>query len=378
MAAMLSGRRIAILIAIVVVGLSASIYTSYLRDIHRAQERISIGSRIAETRCGPIEYGVGGDGPPVLFVHGAGGGFDQGLDFGRTLVASGFRVIAMSRFGYLRTPLPADASAAAQADAHACLLDALGIPYAAVIGGSAGAPSSLQLALRHPDRVSRLVLVVPALYVPRAGGEPSLQTPARTEFLFETALKSDFLFWAAIRLVRRTMLHAILATPPEIVDEASAEERARVEGNTSGYLASESATARVAQRRRSHVQSRTLRARTNYDAGARAQRGGRPLWDFRRRALHGRPHPGRAFRRIHERRTLVGRASARAHVRDSGLSQMKARLRSPQSFVVRNRNALPTTDTDDKLIARLAMIGDSSQPSAGYNTPAARGTPSAL
>jgi pimeloyl-ACP methyl ester carboxylesterase len=33
------------------------------------------------------------------------------------MVAHGFRIIAMSRFGYLRTPLPADASAEAQADA---------------------------------------------------------------------------------------------------------------------------------------------------------------------------------------------------------------------------------------------------------------------
>jgi hypothetical protein len=38
----------------------------------------------------------------------------------------------MSRFGYLRTPLPSDPSAAAQADAHACPLDALGIRHAAL------------------------------------------------------------------------------------------------------------------------------------------------------------------------------------------------------------------------------------------------------
>ena len=69
----------------------------------------------------------------------------------------------MSRFGYLRTPMPVDASAAAQADAHVCLLDALGIRRAAVMGGSAGAPSALQMAIRHPDRVSALVLRQAAL-----------------------------------------------------------------------------------------------------------------------------------------------------------------------------------------------------------------------
>jgi 2-hydroxy-6-oxonona-2,4-dienedioate hydrolase len=44
----------------------------------------------------------------VLIVHCAGGGYDQGLAFGEPL-SSGWRIIAMSRFGYLRTPLPPDA-----------------------------------------------------------------------------------------------------------------------------------------------------------------------------------------------------------------------------------------------------------------------------
>ncbi len=136
-------------------------------------------------------------------------------------------MIAMSRFGYLRTPLPADASAAAQADAHACLLDALGIRRAAIVGASAGAPSSVQFVLRHPDRSDALVLLVPAIYAPRAGGAPPVKTPAGTRFLFETALKSDFLFWAAIRFARPIVTRAILATPPEVVKNADAAEQAR-------------------------------------------------------------------------------------------------------------------------------------------------------
>jgi 2-hydroxy-6-oxonona-2,4-dienedioate hydrolase len=134
----------------------------------------------------------------------------------------------MSRFGYLRTPLPADASAPAQADAHACLLDALDIERAAVVGASAGAPSSLQFALRHPDRCTALVLLVPAAYVPRVGDAGPLKTPAWTEFLFATALRSDFLFWAATRLARSTMIEAILATPLTVMRDAAADEQARV------------------------------------------------------------------------------------------------------------------------------------------------------
>ena len=208
--------------------LGGATYLSYRTALHEALARVSTGSQLADTACGPIEYAAAGDGPPILFVHGAGGGFDQGLMFGEPLVHAGFRVIAVSRFGYLRTPLPADASAAAQADAHACLLDSLGIERATVIGGSAGAPSAMQLAIRHPERVAALVLIVPAAYTPRANDAPPLTTPPGTQLLFDTALRSDFVFWAATQLARKALIRSVLATPPEIVANASADEQARV------------------------------------------------------------------------------------------------------------------------------------------------------
>lgn len=201
----------------------------YQQDIQRARERVASGSRIARTSCGPIEYGVAGDGPAVLVVHGAGGGFDQGLEFGAPLAERGFRVIAMSRFGYLRTPLPDDASSAAQADAHACLLDALGVARVAVLGGSAGAPSSLQFALRHPGRLTALVLLVPATYVPRPGAAPAVHQPPGTQVLLDTVLQSDVLFWAVSKLARDTVIRALLATPPAVVHSAAAAEQARVQ-----------------------------------------------------------------------------------------------------------------------------------------------------
>lgn len=222
-------RRVLVAAGIALAMLTLLVVATYQRDIQRARERVAAGSQMAETPCGPIEYAVAGDGPPVLLVHGAGGGFDQALDFGASLVDRGLRVIAMSRFGYLRTPLPADASAAAQADAHACLLDSLRIERAAILGASAGAPSSLLFALRHPRRTSALVLLVPAAYAPRADGAPALTTPSGTGFLFDSALRSDFLFWAAIRAARTTVIRAILATAPDLVVRASESEQARIQ-----------------------------------------------------------------------------------------------------------------------------------------------------
>ena len=222
-------RAIWLLVLLVLASISALVYQEYRRDLQEAWQRVSSGSQIALTSCGPIEYAVHGDGPPVLVVHGAGGGYDQGLALAEPLVARGFRAVVVSRFGYLRTPLPADASAAAQADAHACVLDALGIRRTAILGFSAGAPSSLQFALRHPDRCSALILLVPAAYVPRPADAPPLKTPPTTQFLFDTVLRSDFLFWAAIRLARTTVLRSLLATSPYIVENASAAEQARVD-----------------------------------------------------------------------------------------------------------------------------------------------------
>ena len=53
-------------------------------------------------------------------------------------------------------------------------------------------------------------------------------------------------------------------------------------------------------------------------------------------------------------------------------------LRTVQSDARRSRSALAITETDDRLIAALAITGDSSNPSSGYSTLAATGTPSAL
>ena len=214
-------------LALAVAG-AALAYGLFRRDLAAARGRLAGASEIAATSCGPVEYAAVGSGSPVLLVHGAGGGFDQGLAIGGSLAAHGHRVIAMSRFGYLRTPLPADASAAAQADAHACLLDALGIDRAAVVGVSAGAPSALQLAVRHPERVSALVLMVPAAYVPRAGGAAAVRTPPGTVRLFDTALRSDFLFWAIRQAAPTLMIRGLLGTPPELVEHADAVEGARV------------------------------------------------------------------------------------------------------------------------------------------------------
>ena len=47
-------------------------------------------------------------------------------------------------------------------------------------------------------------------------------------------------------------------------------------------------------------------------------------------------------------------------------------------FFVLNRNALPITETELKLIAKAAIIGESNIPKNGNKTPAAMGKPIVL
>lgn len=225
----LSLRRVVLILAgLGLVSVLLLIGWRFNRDLALATARAAQGGVLLTTRCGPIEYQEAGTGVPLLVVHGSGGGHDQGMAFAGTLARQGVHVIAMSRFGYLGTPMPADASAAAQADAHVCLLDALGIGRAAVMGGSAGAPSALQMAIRHPDRVSALILLVPLAYKPLTHADSAPPMPAWVEAAMMRLIGSDFLFWAALHVARDQVLKVVLATPPELLATASPQERARV------------------------------------------------------------------------------------------------------------------------------------------------------
>lgn len=219
------------LLALALGGLAAAggAYTvgrSFQADLSRARARLAGRSEIVRSRFGALEYAVAGDGPPVLMIHGSGGGFDQGLSFAQPLVEAGFRVVAPSRFGYLRSAIPDDPTSENQADAFVDLLDALGIDRAPVIGGSAGALSALAFALRHKDRCAALLPIVPAAYAP---DRPIHAPPSPfASVVFEHALRSDFLFWLGLVLAERELTRTVLATEPAIVDAASAEEKARV------------------------------------------------------------------------------------------------------------------------------------------------------
>ena len=122
---------------------------------------LEAGSGLMLLPQGVMEFADRGGGPVALVIHGSPGGYDQGLVYGKELARHGFRIISISRPGYLRTPLMTGLTAEDQADAIDSLLQGLNVRSCAVLGVSEGSPCALQLAVRHPDKVGSLVLLSP-------------------------------------------------------------------------------------------------------------------------------------------------------------------------------------------------------------------------
>jgi pimeloyl-ACP methyl ester carboxylesterase len=162
---------------------------------------------------GPVEYRESGRGLPVLVLHGTPGGSDQGVAAAQALGLDG-RVLAPSRPGYLGTPLTTGPSAADQAGAMVGLLDALAIEDAVVIGTSGGGMAAVELAARHPGRVSGLVLWSAVTSPMRIWSGPLLHGP------LSRRSTSDRL----VRLLRRhpRLLVGRAAEHPVAVDSALA------------------------------------------------------------------------------------------------------------------------------------------------------------
>lgn len=220
-------KRFLLLLLIVLVAAAGLTAWAYRSDLNEARARLLAGSRLAITPCGTIEYAVVGEGSPVLAVHGAGGGYTQLMELGGTLQRAGFQTILPSRFGYLRTPMPDDASPAAQAEAHRCLLDALGIKRAAVVGVSAGSPSSLEFCIRHRRRCAALVLLVPAVHAPGRRAVDITPPSPFMGFVLEHVLMSDIVMWMTMHLAPQVLVQTALATPLTVYATAGPAERAR-------------------------------------------------------------------------------------------------------------------------------------------------------
>jgi pimeloyl-ACP methyl ester carboxylesterase len=122
-----------------------------------------------------------GQGEPVfVLLHGFGASLYSWQAVMEPLSQYGL-VIAFDRpaFGLTERPLSWDGenpySPEAQVALVIALLDHFGVQHAILVGNSAGGTVAMQVALAHPERVSALILVDPAVY--GGGGAPAWVRP---------------------------------------------------------------------------------------------------------------------------------------------------------------------------------------------------------
>ena len=148
---------------------------------------------------------------PVLLIHGSGPGVSAWANWRLTMpeLAKRCRVIApdMAGFGFSERPAGIAYNLDTWVAQAVGLLDALGIARADVVGNSFGGALALAIAIRHPQRVRRLVLMG-SVGVPFPitqglddvwGYQPAIETMRRLLdiFAYDRALVSDEL--AALR-----------------------------------------------------------------------------------------------------------------------------------------------------------------------------------
>jgi pimeloyl-ACP methyl ester carboxylesterase len=104
-------------------------------------------------------YEVHGEGFPLVLIHG--GGSDIGVTFGRVLpaFAQNHQVIGVDLQAHGRTPdRGVPTSFEQDADDVAALLKHLDIKQADIIGFSNGGNTAMQIAIRHPQLVHKIVI----------------------------------------------------------------------------------------------------------------------------------------------------------------------------------------------------------------------------
>src|SRR3954447_26891822 len=115
--------------------------------------------RWVEVAGQPVNMVELGSGPPVIFIHGLGGCWQNWLEQLPELSAD-HRAIAFDLPGFGESPMPEEEiSIAGSAQLVVGLMDELGIDRAPIVGNSMGGFIGAEMAVEAPERVARLVLV---------------------------------------------------------------------------------------------------------------------------------------------------------------------------------------------------------------------------
>jgi len=171
----------------------------------------NIPSQVYTSKYGDIEYLLRGEGPTIVVSHGITGGVDQGIGLSKDYLGKGYRLLFVSRFGYLKSSIPDNASSELQAKVYKELLDYLGIESTFIFGNSAGGTSAIQFAIKYPKKCRGLILVSSNAPLDTPSGHPP-------RFVF----KSNFFYWFVMKLIGKSMLKMFV--PKNVIKNLSKQE----------------------------------------------------------------------------------------------------------------------------------------------------------
>ena len=153
--------------ATIAVAVVAIVLFAYFRPLtiahataHLLLLRAGMHAKYVEVGNQRLRYFEGGNGPPLLLIHGLGSSSEDWALVVRELTR-GHRVIAPDLLGWGGSDKPRDGdySVAAQTELVRGFMDAVRLPRADVAGLSMGGWVGLRLAALHPERVQKLVLI---------------------------------------------------------------------------------------------------------------------------------------------------------------------------------------------------------------------------
>lgn len=141
-----------------------------------------------------LYYEIHGTGKPLILLHGGFGTFEMFTALSPTL-AENHQVIGVDLYGHGRTALTnRSLRFESMADDIAGLIQHLGLEQADLLGYSLGGTVALQTAIRHPERVNKLVLI--STPFKRTGWHPEMQagmTSIAPEFFIGTPLHDTYM-----------------------------------------------------------------------------------------------------------------------------------------------------------------------------------------
>jgi pimeloyl-ACP methyl ester carboxylesterase len=202
-----------------------------------------------------------GQGPPLVFVHGLAGSWQNWLEQ-LPAFAESHRVIAMDLPGFGHSPMPAQRiTIPGYGRTLDALCQAVAIEGATFVGNSMGGFISAELAISHPQRVERLVLVSAAgLTIESQRSEPGLAALRRLENVL--AFYTGWIATHSDAVTRRSRLRravlGMVARHPDQLPGPLAAEQIRGSGKPGFIDALDALTSYPIRARLSEIRCPTL------------------------------------------------------------------------------------------------------------------------